>query len=57
MKKAREAEFLIEKIKNLENEAKIKELEFQSTIKRYQANIQYSRDANLNLKNDYDLLQ
>jgi hypothetical protein len=40
----------------MENDIKIKDLEFTSTVKRMETNLEFSREANNNLKNDYDLL-
>ena len=56
MKKAREAEMLTEKIKNLEVQIKLNQSDAKASMKRIEDNLQFSRDSNQNLKNDYDLL-
>ena len=56
MKKAREAEMLTEKIKNLEVQIKLNQSDAKASMKRIEDNLKFSRDSNQNLKNDYDLL-
>lgn len=57
VKKAMETDQLREKLKNLNQEMKIKEEEAASHLKRVENNLKFSTQANKNLKNDYDLLQ
>ena len=57
VKKALEAQQLGEDVKNLKNEIKQKELEFAQNFERMKSNLKFSQDSNINLKNDYDLLQ
>ena len=56
VKKAMEAENLREDKKNLLNELKQKEIEFNQNLARLKSNLKFSTDSNVNLKNDYDLL-
>lgn len=57
VKKAREAEILQEKVLNLENEVKIKELEYTSNSTRLEQNLTFSREANAKLLSDYNMVQ
>ena len=57
IRKGLKSDQLEEQVKNLVNDAKVKQLEFESNIKRIESSLKFSRDANTNLKNDYDNLQ
>jgi hypothetical protein len=57
VKKAQEGELLKERVKYLTQEAKGKEADHDAEIQRYESNLNFSRNANMNLKKDYDLLQ
>ena len=57
VKKAMETDQLKEKLKNLNQEMKIKQDEAAANLKRVENNLKFSTQANKNLKNDYDLLQ
>ena len=56
VKKAMEADQLRETIKNLKLELQTKVGDLTNNIERITSNLKFSRDANTNLKNDYDLL-
>jgi len=56
IKKAREAEMLMEKLKNAEVQLKLNKSDNEASLKRIEDNLQFSRDSNQNLKSDYDLL-
>jgi len=51
-----ESDQLLEKIKNLKTERKVKQGEFDTHMMRLEQNLKFSRQANTNLKQDYDLL-
>lgn len=57
VKKAMEADQLKEELKNLKLDMKSRELEYLTNLKRIESNLHFSREANQNLKNDYDNLQ
>ena len=52
-----ETDQLKEKVKNMNQEAKMKVEETAANMKRMENNLKFSTHANKNLKNDYDLLQ
>jgi hypothetical protein len=56
VEKALEADRLKERVRNLNNDMKILEDETKSNISRMDGSLKFARDANLSLKNDYDLL-
>jgi len=51
-----QAELLKSSVKNLNAEMKVKQSEFAANLLRLEGNLKFSRDANANLKQDYDLL-
>jgi hypothetical protein len=56
IRKGLKSDQLEETVKNLNNDQKVKQLEFESNLKRIESSLKFSRDANTNLKNDYDNL-
>lgn len=57
IKKAMKAEQLQAENNLLQNEIDTLKAESESNISKIQNQLKFSRDANINLKNDYDLLQ
>jgi len=55
VEKALELDRLKAKLANIKNEQKIVEEETKSTMKRLEQGLDFSKEANVNLKADYDL--